>query len=146
MNTTKWLCDTCHEHINGSKEGYVEWLRNVDSGELYGFHIVHQQSKCLYDEQKRLKEKREAAPGNHLKYFLKEDGLIRLLRLLGDKNLMDKQEVIELIQRLHISGYENARFSFEEAYSEGYIDGPREGVFYPSISQIDDIIRRSNKK
>ena len=76
-------------------------------------------------------------------YFLKEDGLIRLLRLLSDSNLLNKEEVLQIINRLHIPGYESARFYFEEAYSEGIIDGPNQsGSYYPVTSQINEINER----
>lgn len=139
MNTAKWFCDKCNQPINKPEAGYVEWLRKIDNDELSGFHIVHQET-CLYDEEYIFREEKCTVPGHHLLEFLGEDGLIRLLRFLSVDNLKNKEEVLELIKRLHIRGYESARFYFSKAYSEDIIDGPNEvGSYYPLTSQINKI-------
>lgn len=139
MDNTRWICDKCSEYINTPEEGYVEWYRDNKSNKLHNFHLVHQTKKCLYDEQKVFHNEKSSVPGSHLSDFLGKDGLIRLLRLLGDENLLNSQELINLSLRIQIPGYDNALNHFDEACSEGYIDGPINGVYYPSVGQIEDI-------
>lgn len=138
MINNYWICDRCGENINKPEEGYIEWLRDIHDNNLKNFHLVHHRNECLYNEKVET-GKGHSVPGHHLQHFLDEDGLMRFLRILDDDKLVDPFEVIELIKRTHISGYEQARFHLEEGASEGIVDGPRNKGYYPSTSQIEDI-------
>lgn len=124
--------------INKPEEGYIEWLRDMHNNKSKKFHLVHNRNKCLYNEEIET-GKGHIVPGNHLYYFLEEDGLMRFLSILDNDNLEDPFEVVELIKRTHITGYEQARFHLDKATSAGIIDGPRNNGYYPVISQIEDI-------
>ncbi|PRY82872.1 hypothetical protein [Alkalibacterium olivapovliticus] len=139
MDNTRWVCDKCSEYINTPEEGYVEWYRDNKSNKLHNFHIVHQTKECMYDEQRVFNNENSSTPGNHLFAFLGNDGLIRLLRLLGSEDLLDRQEVINLSLRLQVPSYDTGLNRFDEAWSKGYINGPINGVYYPSVGQIEDI-------
>lgn len=142
MDNTRWVCDKCSEYINTPEEGYVEWYRDNKSNKLHNFHIVHQTKECMYDEERVFNNENSSIPGKHLFAFLGNDGLIRLLRLLGDKNLLDRQELIELSLRIQIPRYDLGLKHFDKASNEGYIDGPINGIYYPSVNQIEETIKR----
>ena len=44
-----------------------------------------------------------------------------------------KEEVLEMIKRLHISGYEEARHHFDHAISDGAFDPNTRPSYYPPI-------------
>jgi|SRR5699024_333167 len=138
MKTNYWICDRCGEKINTFDDGYIEWLRDMQSNKLDKFHLVHNKEGCLYNETIGT-SKGYSVPGNHLKYFLGEDGLMRFLEILDNEHLVNPFDLVELIKRTQISGYEQARFHLEEGHSEGIIDGPRNYGYYPSVGQIEDI-------
>ncbi|API90077.1 hypothetical protein BKP56_12785 [Marinilactibacillus sp. 15R] len=72
----------------------------------------------MYDEQRNFQEDKSDTPGNHLKYYIGTEGLIRLLRLLGDDKVINRQELITLVQRIQVPGYDIDLNSFDEAYAE----------------------------
>lgn len=120
--------------INKPEGDYVEWLRDNQNDNSNNFHLVHNRNKCLYSEKIEM-GKGYSIPGLHLQCFLDEDGLMRFLEILDTYNLVNPYEIIELIKRTQITGYEQARFHFEKGSSEGIIDGPGEHGYYPSINQ-----------
>ena len=64
---------------------------------------------------------------------------MRLLALLA-QDYLPKNQVLEMIKRLHIPGYERARLYMDEAQSQGeYEPNTFEGK-YPFQSQIENII------
>lgn len=117
-----WYCDKCGEPIKSVEEGYVEWKRTgsdiVDSSE--DLKLVHQNG-CLYDEKVE-RQNGYAVPGSHLKEFVGRDGLMQCLVYLQNREFKDPNEMYELIKRLHVPNYEEARIHFKEAYQDGYID------------------------
>ena len=57
---------------------------------------------------------------------------MRLLQMLGEED-HPKEDVLEMIKRLHIPGYEAARGHFDEAISEGYFEpNTPEGYYHQS--------------
>jgi hypothetical protein len=55
---------------------------------------------------------------------------------------MPKDEALELIKRLHIPGYEQARLHFERAISEGVIERQYPPGYY-NQSEIEAVLRFS---
>jgi len=49
------------------------------------------------------------------------DGLAYLLSIF-DRNLRDSKELVDIIKRLHIAYYEEARLLLKRALEEGFID------------------------
>ena len=64
---------------------------------------------------------------------------MRLLSLLGEEEF-PVAEVVEMIKRLHVPGYEIARNFFRTAISEGVIDECAPGDFYKQ-SQIRAVLQ-----
>ena len=112
-----WICDTCGEPIEKVEDGWVEWLHKSDNG-IYidkGLRLVHHKPAsplktnggCQYKEQESFKD--GFTVGDlPLKYFLNDGGLMLLLEKFVSTTL-PKEEIIELIKRLHIKDYEKAR-------------------------------------
>jgi len=57
----------------------------------------------------------------HLEFFQKTDGLAVLLSFF-ERNLGTPKELAEVIRRLHIPHYEEARRYLERAIKDGFID------------------------
>lgn len=74
-----------------------------------------------------------------LNSFAGPDGLMMLLRLLEEGRL-PKGEVIEMIKRLHIPGYERARHYFAEAIAAGAFE-PNTQPNYHYQYQIEETLR-----
>lgn len=140
METKDWICDTCGQKIQDPEHGWVEWLaKSDDSGKrsLRGVRLVHHcthsplggENKCQYDGNYEYKKDGHLISDMELKYFLGPNGLMELLSMLSDENV-PKEEIIEMIKRLHIPGYERARRHFDEAISEGVFDPNSKPSFY----------------
>ena len=81
-----------------------------------------------------------------LKEFLGPDGLMQLLLLLYEDEL-PKEEVLEMIKRLHIPGYEIARHNFAHAINAGVFEPNRPENYY-STSDIEatiEFIKKENE-
>lgn len=131
MNDGPWVCDRCGSLIEEPKHGWVEWLTKAKGERFeFGLRLVHhvlysprRPSKCQYDEQAEL-DRNEAIVGDaELERFLGPDGLMYLLSWL-ESDRLPKTEILELIRRLHIKGYELVRRDIGRAVAEGVIDEP----------------------
>ena len=129
----QWTCDTCGEVIETARDGYLEWLHGGidDLFTAHGFRIVHHSPRspgqphgnCYrysnYPNRQDL----------HLDAFVGADGLGTLLSLLapaqGDDSTRmkarDPNEAVEVIRRLHLPHYEEARRYFETARADGFL-------------------------
>jgi hypothetical protein len=54
-------------------------------------------------------------------------------------DLVPKEEALEMIKRLHIPGYEEARHYFDEAIAEGVYE-PNTAPGFPHQSQINAVL------
>lgn len=122
-----WICDTCGSPIKESSDGRIEWLECNDNGCTgKGLRLVHHISASPRKDVGCYTYTTTYAQGlNDREFveFLGDDGLMLLLSKLTNREL-PVDEVVEMIKRLHISSYEQARLHFDEAISEG--------VLYPS--------------
>jgi hypothetical protein len=64
------------------------------------------------------KRDKSTPSGSHLDTFLGDDGLTRLLAMLGD-DFQPRNKLLEIIMRLHVDNYEQAFPFLETAVSEG---------------------------
>lgn len=141
-----WYCDVCGEKIAKVEDGWVECLITLnpeitDELERFrqrrgtGLRLVHHRStnpRCAYSVSAGLQD----MPLNH---FLGPDGLMALLSFLDEK-ILPQEEIMELIKRLHIPGYEQARCYFEEAISEGVFEPNTRAGFYWQ-TDIESVLR-----
>lgn len=130
--TTWWVCDKCGGRINSERDGWVEWLNVPQSNSEWaarGLRLVHHTQAsplrddggCQYDEKREFQNGRATVADDSLEDYLGPDGLMQLLAMLSEGQL-PKSEVIEMIQRLHIPGYEEARRYMPRAIAEGSVE------------------------
>src|SRR5262245_19268553 len=113
-------CDTCGDPIEKISEGWLEWLaegRGSSNERYYGFHITHQPKCHKYDDWDEL-PKRARRQDNHLHYFTGERGLASLLALAARG--ADRFEIVRVIARLHLAGFENEYNNDEDEEPETY--------------------------
>jgi len=135
--TTQWICDVCNTPIVQAADGWVEWIEYEDVGRKRGrdLRLVHhrpaspQPKGCQADQQANYKKDQGSVSDPDLNSFLGPDGLIRLLSILSDGEI-PQGALFDLIQRLHIPGYEQARPYFEEAIARGVIEPNLPAGFY----------------
>lgn len=147
-----WACDVCGEPIMRARDGWVEWLRvfgeeNARNPREYGLRLVHHlpasprkedvETGCQYDGRMERKQNKAGIKDLGLIYFVGPDGLMRLLALIAEKELPQK-EVLEMTKRLHVPGYEFARHHLEAARSVGVYE-PNTIQGYPHQSQIEEV-------
>ncbi len=134
-----WICDSCGERIGDVEDGWVEWLKRRESDELKarGLRVVHRRpasprganAGCQYDQDAEFSRDESTVSDSALQFFLGTDGLIQLLSFI-DEGSLPKDEVLEMIKRLHVPGYEQARFHFVAAISDGAFEpNTREGYY-----------------
>jgi hypothetical protein len=122
-----WTCDECGEVIEKARHGWVEWFREMGSGKKTGegLRLVHHlpasprkktnNTGCQYDEHApEYRQRNLALCDLPLASMVGPNGLMRLLALLA-QDCLPKAEVLELIKRLHVPGYESARLYMDEA-------------------------------
>ncbi|MCZ8521141.1 MULTISPECIES: hypothetical protein [Paenibacillus] len=114
----QWICDSCGETISSVQEGQLEWIQHKDRTSLQGFRIVHL-SGCHYQEDEL--QKMEISEHTALQDCVGSKGLVKLFGLLESKNYVDRTEIMDLIRRLHIHYYEEARLYWPRAIQEDII-------------------------
>lgn len=126
----QWYCDNCGEVINKPEDGWLEWYNNRDEiGNNRGYRIVHHDKKCMYDD-KSLFAENKLVSDMHLSSYIGPDGLISLLSYIESNRAKDNSELVEIIRRLHIPYYEEARKYHRVAEEDGYFSGENEVTRY----------------
>lgn len=140
----QWVCDTCGEVIRSAKEGWLEYLRDLGDAtpRVHSFRIVHHAAysprrpadlprgaRAGLDERCSVHDKAAGRQDDHLERYLGSAGLTRLLVELDWGPLHDPderrgvggspRELVEVIRRLHVPHYEEARRYFQRARAEG---------------------------
>jgi hypothetical protein len=126
----QWCCDTCGDMIDGPMAGCVEWHTTHRTNTKSGFRIVHRSGKCTYHPIELATMGRTAT---HLPLAdaLDASGLGRMLGLLEeatrDGSVREEalNEFIEVLRRLHVPYYEEARLAWQAGLKEGIHDGTR---------------------
>lgn len=132
--TGEWTCDTCGQVIKSVEDGWVEWIEFARPDGTYlgrDLRLVHHapasprkpRGSCQFDQHAESRRDRGTVHDLSLDEFVGTDGLISLLEMISEGRV-PTEEVLTLIQRLHVPGYEQARHHFAEAI--------REGVFEPN--------------
>ena len=138
----QWICDTCAEVIESPEHGWLEW-RQDENGKASDFNIVHH-----IEHSPRKLGGGDCYPfrglSSHLDRYVGENGLPHLLCLLDEDihiNLVNEHDSypdvkyikqwMELVRRLQVQYYEEARQYFDRASEDGYFDGAWGIIFRP---------------
>lgn len=142
MVEEKWICDKCKEPIMRAEEGWFKWTKNLNDGTLTNFKIIHY-PVCKQPGPK-IQKTALTTPGDLVQEFLGKDGLIRLLELMSKTKPENQPELLEMIQRLQIPGYESARLHFDKAHEKGKLVPAIDGVYYLTTKRIQEINEEYN--
>ncbi|MCH5138164.1 hypothetical protein JMF89_13235 [Clostridiaceae bacterium UIB06] len=147
-NETKfWICDNCGEKIENIEDGWVEWLETKREDSIFnlyqGIRIVHR-SKCNYDQHLVYNKHNAIVGDSDLESFSGADGLIDLLSFISEGYFDNNEELLEIIKRIHIPGYEEARPYFDEAIYEGVFEPNTKPGYYTqrNIQAVLDYIKK----
>ena len=124
-----WTCDSCGNPIVKLEDGWLEWLTAPD-GHCHGLRLVHhmeigrpQGLRCSYFEPKELARSGSALEDLPLNDFLGPDGLSDLITMMQEPRFATCG-IAEMVKRLHIPGYEEARHHGADAIAAGYLPPP----------------------
>lgn len=109
----KWICDTCGQPIEKAEDGWVEWISYVGDKQGRDLRLVHSFSaspktdntKCQFNESYEYNKDSGMVSDNSLSEFVGSDGLMRLLVFISE-NELPTADVLAMIKRVHIPGYE----------------------------------------
>lgn len=124
----QWICDTCGEIIQKPEDGYVQFHKD-ENGHYDDFIIVHHYPASPYKDQSKEGCYRYNSDLD-LEIYLGEQGLVQLLALIDPgqhkRKVLDKPYVsnirkwVELVRRLHVPYYEEARRYWKRAEQDGF--------------------------
>jgi hypothetical protein len=146
MNISQgWICDTCGLPIKDFSGGSIEWLE-CSNGQYKGkgLRLIHNISVSPRKNISQngcnayIEKHHQGVNDLPLSEFLGSDGLMLLLSKLTNSEL-PIDEIVEMIKRLHISGYEQARLHFDEAVSEGVFEQSLDQGYY-SQKDIESVL------
>jgi len=135
---TLYICDNCGNEIENINNGWVEWLSRREGSEFVGrgLRLVHDYPSsprgvggCQYNEKQESDRDGSGLRDRGLESFVGPDGLMSLLEFLHDKELPD-DEIMEMIKRLHVPGYESVKHCINDALAEGVIEINNNPGFY----------------
>jgi hypothetical protein len=123
-----WRCSTCGELVTRIEDGWVEWLACEEEGRAFltGLRLVHRREAsprdigCQYDVRTEFRRYRSIVEGLSLERFVGPDGLMLLLSMIAAEQ-NSAGEIIELVKRVQIPGYEQARELFQMAIENGIL-------------------------
>ncbi|MEK5146696.1 hypothetical protein MKX53_06600 [Psychrobacillus sp. FSL K6-4615] len=120
----QWICDNCGEIIESIGNGCLEWWykgTDLENSLIEDFRIVHHDSTCMYDPQLIFKKGKQAG-SMQIEGLVGESGLVYFLGFDVSliKNFTDYQEII---RRLHVSYYEEARLYWHLAEEDNFFEG-----------------------
>jgi hypothetical protein len=131
----EWICDTYGDKLV-AEDGWIEWLDPVDEVQgAHAFRIVHCGGPCYKHEN------HDACNDSHLDEFLGFNGLQKFLAMLDVGRVLDPtgnairsvpelRSFTDVIRRLHIPHYEEARLYFDTAIASGDFDSQNENSIF----------------
>ena len=144
-----WICDVCSEPILGVEDGWVQWLVKGSPPKVgRDLQLVHvrdaspltgSETGCQFNAREEFLTTGFTKQDLHLRSFVGPDGLMMLIRFIHE-GILPTEEVLELMKRLHIPGYEQARPYFDEAIS-AYAFDPNTPPGYYYQYQIEETLR-----
>lgn len=117
----------------------MEWLAGADeygTTRLKGLRLVH--NLCRYDDRREFRKDQSLVEGLPLARFVGPDGLMLLLSLIAEGE-MPRVELVELVKRVHIPGYELTRAIFADAIHGGAVS-PLIGEGFYMQSEIREVL------
>lgn len=133
----KWICDKCGKEVTIGESPYLQWWE--DKSQKGGFQIIHHPSQGCGSDDKAMFLNDKSVCDMDVEHFLGSDGLAFLMNLMIGKDIEDKELFTEIVYRLHIPNYEEAR-----KYKEEFQDDTSE-EFPVRQDQLLDIIRKYGK-
>ena len=131
-----WICDACGEPITKPSDGWVEWIslpdeENPGKRKVHHMRLVHAShaspyKSCRFGGTYEHMGDKGIVADLPLERFLGPDGLMLLLSYISEEDV-PSQEVLEMIKRIHIPGYDQVRGHISEAMSKG--------AFYPNLPE-----------
>jgi hypothetical protein len=133
----QWKCDRCGQLIEKPEDGWFEWLTTEDN-HVSEFRIVHDnqssplrhggKGNCYFHYGKR------GHSDTHLEFIASPDGFARVLAFLDPGEILDPDQergcrvtdmraFVEIMRRLYIPHYEEARPFMDAARRDGLIGG-----------------------
>jgi hypothetical protein len=113
-----WRCDSCGDIISSVEAGWLEWLASEDkhgNDVLRGLRLVHRGNQknvrnhnCRYHPREEFRSGKAIVEGLPLERVVGVDGLMVLLSLLAEGEL-PQREILEIVKRVQIPGYELVR-------------------------------------
>ncbi len=135
----QWYCDSCGEVIETVNEGWLEWYRDIKekshNNKGKGFRIVHHDKRCMYNS-KAMYQQGKLTADMHLDDYTGPNGLVNLLSKIQYEYVEDDAELVEIIRRLHVPYYEEARKYHDAADENGYFDGENEITRYTTRTSM----------
>lgn len=147
-----WICDRCGEEIKTAGDGWLQWIEvpnGPDKHRMRDLSLAHHVPAsprkeshahgCQFDGDVEFRKDNGLVSDLGLTHFCGADGLMHLLELLAEEG-SSQPDVLEMIKRIHIPGYERARLHAKEAISEGVFE-PNYPLGYYSQSDIQAILK-----
>jgi len=148
---TGWRCDSCGDFITSVQAGWVEWLASEDkhgNDVLSGPRPVHRgprqkarKHNCRYDPLEEFRSSKTIVEGLPLDRLVGPDGLMVLLSLLAEGEL-PRREILELVRRVQIPGYELVR-SLSRTRKRSKLTAPVLGHRCYLQSEIQEVLART---
>ena len=143
----QWICDNCREVIEKPEHGWLEWLseRGERQNPYHGFKIVHHkpysprnpESSCYFYDKPPQGQSKMDLPLNE---FVGLHGMVHLLTFIDTgpfreepfygPHVKDLREWTELVRRLTLPYYEEARFYMKQANTDGFFSESNEIWIY----------------
>jgi hypothetical protein len=136
-NNAGWRCASCTLLVTRIEDGWVEWLACEEAGKasLRGLRLVHRREAspksggCQYDMRAEFNNDGSIVEGLSLERFVGPDGLMLSLSMIASQP-NSAEEIIELVKRVQIPGYEQARELFPSAIENGLLSPSIGNGFY----------------
>jgi hypothetical protein len=136
----QWICDRCGQVIRSADDGWLEWLSDAN-GKAHSFKIVHHAQASPRGERGcYFHENHPDLMDMHLDGFVGEHASVLFSFLdvgpMHDKDGKDVpqcrnvREVVELMKRLTVPYYEEARQYWGVALEDGFFEGANENWPY----------------
>jgi len=132
----QFICDTCNETITNVNEGWIEWERTSEKGgDIVGnFRICHHTPKC---QTLRKSINLQDLPLREVSGEKVHAFLYKFLDVgpyhqekFEKHSIKDLREYVELMRRLTIPYYEEARQFWNKAMEDGYFGDSNEVYIY----------------